>query len=82
VQQIVADRCQPCHSQHPTYSGVSEPPLGVTFDTPAQIKARAAQIEQLAVSSTVMPLGNATKMTKAERELLGRWIAGGARIAP
>jgi uncharacterized membrane protein len=82
VQQIVADRCQPCHSQHPTYSGVSEPPLGVTFDTPAQIKARAAQIEQLAVSSTVMPLGNATKMTKAERELLGRWIAGDARIAP
>jgi uncharacterized membrane protein len=27
-----------------------------------------------------MPLGNVTGMTKAERDLLGRWIAQGARI--
>jgi len=27
-----------------------------------------------------MPLGNATKMTDAERQLLGAWIAGGAKI--
>ncbi len=29
-----------------------------------------------------MPIGNATKMTKAERTLLGQWIAQGARIRP
>ena len=55
-------------------------PLGVTFDTPEEIRARAARIQELAVSSTAMPLGNATKMTQAERDLLGQWISQGARI--
>ena len=82
VQQVVAARCQPCHSQHPTYPGITAPPLGVAFDSPDEIRARAAKIEELAVSSTVMPIGNATKMTKAERTLLGQWIAQGARIRP
>jgi len=80
VQRVVATRCQPCHSLHPTYPGTSAAPLGVTFDTPEDIRARAARIQELAVSSTVMPIGNATKMTAAERGLLGRWIAQGARL--
>ena len=79
VQQVVAARCQPCHSQRPTYSGITAAPAGVTLDTPAQIAARASQIRQVAVSSTFMPLGNATKMTQQERDLLGRWIAAGAK---
>jgi uncharacterized membrane protein len=29
-----------------------------------------------------MPLGNVTGMTEAERELLGRWIRQGAKVAP
>jgi uncharacterized membrane protein len=29
-----------------------------------------------------MPLGNTTGMTDAERELLGRWIRQGAKVAP
>jgi uncharacterized membrane protein len=82
VHQVVAARCQPCHSQHPTYPGIAAPPLGLAFDTPQEIRLRAAEIEQLAVSSTVMPLGNATKMTQAERDLLGRWIRAGAKIGP
>jgi uncharacterized membrane protein len=79
VQQIVAARCQPCHSQRPTYPGIAAAPLGVAFDTPTEIRTRAAEIEQLAVSSTAMPLGNVTKMTRAERDRLGRWIAQGAK---
>jgi uncharacterized membrane protein len=80
VHEVVAARCQPCHSQHPTYPGVTAPPLGVTLETPEQIHTLAGRIEQLAVSSTAMPLGNATMMTQEERDLLGRWIAQGARI--
>jgi uncharacterized membrane protein len=80
VQQVVAARCQPCHSDRPTYAGVSAPPLGVALDSPEQIRARAVQIRQVAVDSGAMPLGNATKMTQNERNLLGRWIAQGARI--
>ncbi len=82
AQRIVRARCQPCHSQHPTQPGFAAPPAGVAFDTPAEIGARAAQIEQLAVSSTVMPLGNVTRMTREERDLLGRWIHAGAKISP
>ncbi|HKP18173.1 MAG TPA: urate hydroxylase PuuD [Gaiellaceae bacterium] len=80
VQQVVSERCLPCHSQQPTYAGVSAPPAGVTFDSPEEIRARAAQIRQVAVDSRTMPLGNATHMTDDERELLGQWIAQGAQI--
>jgi uncharacterized membrane protein len=33
----------------------------------------------VAVDTHVMPLGNATHMTDAERRLLGTWIAQGAK---
>jgi uncharacterized membrane protein len=55
-------------------------PLGITFDTPEQIKEQADRIQRVAVDSTAMPLGNATQMTKAERALLGAWIRQGAKI--
>jgi uncharacterized membrane protein len=80
AEHVVRQRCQPCHSQHPTQPGFSSPPAGVVLDTPEQIRALASQIQQVAVASTLMPLGNATKMTLDERDLLGRWIAQGARI--
>jgi uncharacterized membrane protein len=78
VARIIDQRCTACHSQHPTK--VSEPPLGITMDTPEQIQQQAPAIQQQAVDSTAMPLGNATGMTTAERKLLGRWIAQGAKI--
>ena len=67
---------------HPTQPGFTGPPSGVAFDTPEEIRARAAQIQQLAVSSTYMPLGNQTSMTQAERKELGQWISAGAKIQP
>ncbi len=79
ARRIVEERCQPCHSQHPTSPQFTSAPAGVVFDTPEQMRAQADQIRLLAVDSTVMPLGNATRMTKTERETLGRWIAEGAR---
>jgi uncharacterized membrane protein len=78
AQAIVQERCVPCHSSHPTRLAAA--PLGITFDTAEQIHAQAAAIERVAVSSTIMPLGNATGMTEAERALLGAWIEQGAKI--
>jgi uncharacterized membrane protein len=78
VQSIVEQRCVPCHSAHPTR--VSVAPKGVIFDTPSQISAQASLIEQVAVTTKVMPIGNATGMTQAERDLLGAWIRQGAKI--
>ncbi len=77
VQPIVAQRCAACHSQHPTL--LSAAPLGIVFDTAAQIHAQAARIKAVAVDTHVMPLGNATHMTDAERQLLAAWIAQGAK---
>jgi uncharacterized membrane protein len=78
AQAIVQERCVPCHSAHPTK--VASAPLGIELDTPAEMHARAADIERVAVESQVMPLGNATGMTQAERDELGAWIRAGARI--
>jgi uncharacterized membrane protein len=78
VQHVIDQRCTACHSSHPTR--VSVAPAGITFDTSAQIKAQATLIKQQAVLTRNMPLGNVTRMTQAERDLLGRWIAQGAKI--
>ena len=78
AQAIVQERCVPCHSAHPTR--VDAAPLGVELDTAAEMHARAADIQRVAVDSQVMPLGNATKMTPAERAALAAWIRAGAKI--
>jgi uncharacterized membrane protein len=74
VASIVDQRCAPCHSSHPTNPSFSTAPKGVVLDTPEQIRAQADAIEQQAVRTRAMPLGNVTGMTDEERELLGRWI--------
>jgi uncharacterized membrane protein len=68
IQAIVAERCATCHA------GVSAP-LGVRLETREQIEARIDDIERQAVLTEAMPPGNATGMTRAERELLAAWIA-------
>ncbi len=68
IQSVIAERCAPCHS------GTSAP-LGIRFETREQIETRIDDIERQAVQTRVMPPGNATGMTEAERELLGAWIA-------
>jgi uncharacterized membrane protein len=77
AQAIVQARCVPCHSAHPTK--VDSAPQGITFDTPAQIRALASVIDQVAVRTKTMPLGNRTGMTQAERDALGAWIEQGAK---
>ena len=78
VAGIIEQRCAACHSLHPTK--VDAAPRGIKLDTPEEIKAQASAIEQQAVQTRAMPLGNVTGMTQAERDLLGRWLAQGARI--
>lgn len=80
IAPIVNERCAVCHSAHPTQPGFASAPLGVTFDTPQQIRANAQRIDVQAVATRAMPLGNLTGMTESERALLGAWIQQGARI--
>ena len=78
VQTIVATRCATCHAAKPTQPGFNDPPKGFVLDTPALIVANAQKINEQSVLSRVMPIGNLTGMTDAERATLGAWIAAGA----
>ena len=80
VQNVIALRCQSCHSATPTHPDFDAPPKNVVFDTPSQIRAQAQPIRQQTAITRVMPLGNVTGMTDDERNLLGRWVSQGAPL--
>jgi uncharacterized membrane protein len=80
VRAIIAQRCQPCHSQYQSDRTFGPAPGGVTFDTPESIARLAPRIEVRAVQTKTMPLANKTGMMPEERELLARWIAAGAPL--
>ncbi len=80
VQGVVHERCQPCHSAHPTDDTWKTAPAGVMFDTPEQIKRLAPRIKERAVISRTMPLQNKTAITQSERDMIGDWIDQGASI--
>jgi uncharacterized membrane protein len=79
VHSVIQERCSVCHSAKPTSPLFSAAPGGVMFDTPQQIQQEAARIQAQAVTNQIMPLGNITQMTQQERDLIGAWIAQGAR---
>ena len=49
------------------------------LETPEEIRARAAMINQQVWVTRVMPPGNLTQITEAERRLIARWFKGGAQ---
>jgi uncharacterized membrane protein len=67
AKAIVIDRCAPCHS------GINAP-LGVRLTNVEQMQEHANKIVAL-VKSGVMPPGNTTAMTEAERTQLVAWAA-------
>jgi uncharacterized membrane protein len=71
VEPILAAHCAGCHNVNP-------PPAGVALAQWEQVKASAVRIKAVAVETHVMPLGNPTGMTEAERQKLGVWIDAGA----
>ncbi|HEX9292191.1 MAG TPA: urate hydroxylase PuuD [Gemmatimonadales bacterium] len=80
VRLVIAQRCQPCHSQYQTDRTMGPAPAGVTFDTPESIARFAERIRVRAVETRTMPLANKTGITEDERVLLGHWIAAGAPL--
>jgi len=73
VHAILEARCASCHAESPTQPGFSSPPKGLVLETRAQIVSNAAAIYQQTVVSEVMPIGNLTGMTEAERRVIGSW---------
>jgi uncharacterized membrane protein len=71
IEPILTAHCAGCHN-------VAAPPLGVKLDNWQHVRAASLRIKAMAVDSQVMPLGNPTGMTAAERRKLGAWIAAGS----
>jgi uncharacterized membrane protein len=74
AQEIVATHCTNCHSASPAHEGFDDPPKDIAFDSLDEIRRYGGLIEQQAVASDTMPLGNETGMTEEERKRLGAWL--------
>jgi uncharacterized membrane protein len=77
VAPIMAQHCSSCHAARPVNAAFAAPPLGVILDDYDHVSALAPRIKKVAVDAEIMPLGNVTGMTKAERDKLGQWISEG-----
>jgi uncharacterized membrane protein len=73
VRNVINARCTACHSAAPVHPAFPAAPLGVKFDTDAQILAEAARIHQQTFVTRVMPIGNLTAMTDQERQIVDQW---------
>ncbi|MFO1516750.1 MAG: urate hydroxylase PuuD [Lysobacterales bacterium] len=80
IQAILARRCTACHSAHPSL--MASAPKGAQFDSAADIDARAELIHRQVVQLQVMPPGNLTQMTAAERDAIARWYEARSSRAP
>jgi uncharacterized membrane protein len=78
VKGIVGQRCIACHSQTPTFTGITQPPAGVVLTSDAGIIQNAQRIYQQVVVTRIMPLGNATQITDEERAVIAAWVGAGA----
>jgi uncharacterized membrane protein len=76
--EIVAKRCLPCHSAHPTDPEFPVAPVNVRFDNPDEVKLMSPRMMNRAVENDAMPFNNRTGMLPEERAELGRWIVDGA----
>lgn len=79
VKAVIDARCLSCHAAHPTQPGFAAAPLGVAFDTAAEIHQNAEKIYKQVVQTKAMPLANLTNMTDAERAQIAAWYEAGAK---
>jgi uncharacterized membrane protein len=80
AQEIMVQRCVPCHSVKPADAMFPVAPANVMFDTAERIQAMAPRIKDRAVVNKTMPFLNRTGITDEERAELGKWIDSGAKL--
>jgi uncharacterized membrane protein len=78
VKAIVGQRCITCHSQNPTFAGITQPPAGVILQVDSGIIQNSQRIYQQVIVTRMMPLGNVTHITDQERAVIAAWVAAGA----
>ena len=73
VQKVVEERCLMCHGEQVQMKNVR-------LDSAANLKLHAQNVYQQVVVTKIMPMNNATQITDAERELIGKWFNAGAPV--
>ena len=72
IRPVLEQRCFTCHGEQVQMKNVR-------LDSPEALKQHAQAVYQQVVVAKLMPMNNATGMTDAERDLLGRWFQAGAK---
>jgi uncharacterized membrane protein len=76
VQQIVEQRCVPCHSPSPTIEGYEQAGL-IDLSNPDNIESNKELINTVVVVQKRMPFNNETNMTQEERDRIASWVESG-----
>ncbi len=71
ITEIIHKRCYGCHAKQPEL--IPSPPKGISFESYADINRYAVQIFIQTCQNKAMPLGNITKMTQEERDVIAAW---------
>ena len=71
VLAITQQRCAACHATRPTL--MASAPKGAVFETVEQIETHAALLHRQVIELKVMPPGNVTGLTDAERAAIHKW---------
>ncbi|MCF6288393.1 MAG: urate hydroxylase PuuD, partial [Proteobacteria bacterium] len=74
AMQMIDKHCTSCHASKPTSTIFAQAPKGLSLENLAVIQANKETIQAQTVNSHLMPLGNTTKMTEQERQMLGQWL--------
>ncbi len=72
VQQIVEQRCVPCHSPNPTIEGYEQAGL-IDLSNPDNVESNKELINTVVVVQKRMPFNNETNMTEEERDRIASW---------
>ena len=72
VQRVLEARCTSCH-------GANVQMKNLRLDASAQVQQHAQAIYNQVVHTRLMPLGNSTGMSEAERDTIARWFLAGAK---
>ena len=78
IMTMVHKHCAMCHSENPSHTTLlgQAPPKGVVLESIDDVRRFAPRIMEMVVLKKLMPFGNETAMTEADRVRFGQWFAG------
>ena len=79
VLDLTRVHCASCHSERPTNPAFPVAPKNMVLATVDDLRRYASLIDLQTVQNRIMPLGNMTGMTDAQRTRLGAWLAAQPR---